>query len=81
VVGARISGLSPTTFRTTCLDTGRVKIEDGKVVLSSLADHLGRLISLKEYLAAHRALDLRRERQREYAARKRCVVWRGRIAA
>jgi hypothetical protein len=64
---AAIAGLSPATFKARCIETGAVRIEAGRVVLASLAAHLGRKITAADYLSADRA----RDRARTYQARYR----------
>jgi hypothetical protein len=65
-VASRIAGLSPATFRTRCIATGAVRMDGARVVLASLAQHLGRTITSTEFLKADRARDRAREWQRRY---------------
>ena len=68
--GALIAGLSPATFRLRCIETGAVQMEAGRIVLTSLAAHLGRRITAADYLRADRVRDGRRLWQREYRQTK-----------
>jgi hypothetical protein len=63
---AAIAGLSSQTFRERCIETRAVATEDGKVVLSSLAKHLGRLIEPVDLLRAQRRRDRANDWQRQY---------------
>ena len=63
--GALIAGLSAATFRLRCIETGAVQMEAGRIVLTSLAAHLGRRITAADYLRADRV----RERQSARARR------------
>jgi hypothetical protein len=67
---SRIAGLSPATFRARCIETGAVSMDGGRVVLASLSRHLGRKITVAEYLAADRARDRARGYQRTYRGKK-----------
>ena len=69
-IAAKIAGLSASTFRTVCLDTGSVATEEGRVVLASLAAHLGRLIEPVDLLRAQRTRDRANDWQRSYRQRK-----------
>ena len=68
---ARIAGLSMATFRLRCIETGAVRIEQGRVVLSSLAAHLGRKITAADYLRADRARDAARQYQRDHRTNRK----------
>jgi hypothetical protein len=67
---SRIAGLSPATFRTRLVETGTVRMDGGRVVLASLAAHLGRTITAADYLQADRARDRARGYQRSYRGKQ-----------
>lgn len=69
-IASRLAGLSPSSFREQCLQTGTVATENGRVVMSSLAAYLGAPIEPADYLRAERSRDRAREAQRAYSNRR-----------
>ncbi len=68
---AKITGLSPATFKAICIETGVVRMVGNRVLLTSLAAHLGREITPELYLTADRARDTARRYQHDYRNREK----------
>ena len=67
---AMIAGLSPRAFRRRLVEPCLVERDGSKIVLASLAAHLGRDIDAETYPRADRARDPARTAQRAYQQRK-----------
>ena len=66
---ALICGLSARSFRHRVLEPGLVEREGTKIVVASLAGHLGEPITNERYLAADRCRDAARHWQRSAGMR------------
>src|SRR5437879_4938689 len=63
---ALIAGLSPATFKAIYIETGAVRMVGNRVVLDSLAEHMGEPITAERYLLADRQRDAARSYQSDY---------------